>query len=323
MSDEGAFAEDSTTADQLEGALLEAELDATDEYLEQVRNLLSDGFAGVIFTGPPGTSKSWYANQIAIHLADGDPFRLRFLQFHSSYQYEDFVEGFVPTEFGFELRPKHLIQMIDRARANPDKQHVIVIDELSRGDPSRIFGDTLTYIETSKRGLKFNLASGTEVAIPRNLVFLATMNPHDRGVDEVDVAFERRFAKIAMLPSRPKLEEFLAKNGMDDALVKRVGDFFTWLQRNQNEDAHIGHAYFFNVSSESDLKRLWNHQLSFVLDRAFRLDRSGFESVTRQWGIVLPVVAPAQDEGNPAPQSDAGEQVAGDEIPVTQGPPGT
>ena len=204
--------------------LLESELSDSDDLLLIVQTLLRDGYAGVIFTGPPGTSKTWYAGQIAAKLTDGDPARVRFVQFHPSYQYEDFVEGFVPDEEGegFELRPKHLLEMCDQAAQIGEDPCFLVIDELSRSDPARVFGEALTYIESTKRGIAFRLASGTEVAIPANLFILATMNEFDRGVDEVDAAFERRFARIQMDPNPAYLDTILTRSGMPDQLRARV-----------------------------------------------------------------------------------------------------
>jgi len=113
--------------------------------------LLADGYAGVILTGPPGTSKSYYAEQIAAKLTDRDPYRVRFIQFHASYQYEDFVEGYVPRRdaTGFILQPKHLLEMAARAADDVDgKTYVLVIDELSRCDPARVILLALWFLGT-------------------------------------------------------------------------------------------------------------------------------------------------------------------------------
>jgi len=260
-----------------------------DEIYQRVLTLLNDGFAGIIFTGPPGTSKSYYAVQIAAKLAEGQPERVTSIQFHPSYQYEDFVEGYVPTEeaTGFFLEKKHLLNMCQRAEENPGKTCVIVIDELSRCDPGRVFGEALTYIEMTKRGQLFRLASGRILSIPPNLIFLATMNPMDRGVDEVDAAFERRFAKLAMEPSDVLLEQFLSKNGMNEDLRRKVVRFFQYLNRLNNPYCKVGHAYFFHIRDEAGLRRLWEHQLRFVMDRAFKLDPNNHREVSTAWDNIF------------------------------------
>lgn len=269
-----------------------------DELLVTVKKLL-DEHGGVILSGPPGTSKSWYAARLAMSLA-GNSARVRFVQFHASYQYEDFVQGYVPNDSGggFTLKGKHLLELAEDAKRETAMTHVLVIDELSRGDAARIFGEALTYVEKTKRGLAFSLASGEVFAIPPNLVFLATMNPLDRGVDEVDAAFERRFAKIAMDPSPKILEEFLTANAMDPSLRDRVVRFFEFVNHRakDNPATALGHTFFLSSANEGDLKRLWDHQLRFFFEKAFRLDPHGHREVREHWDAVLnpsPDTAPA------------------------------
>ena len=276
----------------LEDDLL-SDIDETDENYNRVLELLADGFAGVIFTGPPGTSKSWYASQIGIKLADSDSNRIRFIQFHGSYQYEDFIEGFIPVDGGgFKLVPKHLLEMCEIAEKAKGKKCILVIDELSRSDPARVFGEALTYIEMSKRGMSFRLASGKQFSIPRNLIFLATMNPMDKGVDEVDAALERRFAKIAMNPNADLLKVLLETRGMEKGLQNRVIHFFQNLLSNKNQMCRVGHAYFYGVKDEDGLKRLWQNQLYFHFEKAFRLDPDGFQEIERNWQKIF-VARPA------------------------------
>jgi 5-methylcytosine-specific restriction enzyme B len=277
------------------------------ELLERVRQLL-DQFGGVIFVGPSGTSKSYFAGRLAMSLA-GSSARVRFVQFHASYQYEDFVQGYVPNDegSGFILKPKHLLQFAVDADRERNMTYVIVIDELSRGDAARIFGEGLTYVEKTKRDLPFSLASGDECSIPPNLVILATMNPLDRGVDDVDAAFERRFAKIAMDPDRVILLQFLADAGMGAPLVGRVVGFFDYVnaRARDNPATALGHTFFLGVQTEDDLRRLWEHQLRFFFEKAYRLDPQGHREVRERWeGIFTPpapeVEPPEAPEGEGA-----------------------
>jgi len=280
---------DHSNGEHSEDHLLPLSIDAADDILVTVRELLPD-YAGVILTGPPGTSKTWYARQIAAALTDRDRMRVRFVQFHQSYQYEDFVEGFVPREDGngFQLRPKHLLEMCEVSRRYQDQTCVIIIDELSRSDPGRVFGEALTYIEPTQREVEFYLASGNPVKIPRNLFFLATMNPLDRGVDEVDAALDRRFAKIAMEPSAERLAVLLDQNSLDEQLKNLVLRFFRFLLSNQNERCRVGHAYFRAIRSQADLQRLWDHQLRFHMAKAFKLDIDSYRNIEREWNRTFP-----------------------------------
>jgi 5-methylcytosine-specific restriction protein B len=254
----------------------------------------------VIFSGPPGTGKSWTASKIGSALASG-PDRVAFVQFHPSYQYEDFIQGFVPNEEGdgFTMRAKVFLQMCIEAAENPDHTYVVVIDELSRADPGRVFGEALTYIERSRRGDKFLLASGQTAVIPPNLVILATMNPLDRGVDEVDAAFERRFAKIAMDPDPAILVEFLDRAGVEETLRRRLRAFFGKVnsQAKRNPLSAVGHTFFINVEDEESLQRVWDYQLRFLFEKAYRLDPDGLAQVEADW---MRMFVPAEDEGEPA-----------------------
>ncbi|HEY1772694.1 MAG TPA: AAA family ATPase [Gammaproteobacteria bacterium] len=271
---------------------------ANDPILELVRTAISDGYGGVIFVGPPGTSKSWYGIQIARFLVGDDPARYRTIQFHPSYQYEDFMEGYVPTGGGsFELKDKQFLELCKHARANSSNLYVMVIDEISRCDAARVFGEALTYLESSRRGEVFQLPSGRTCDIPQNLFVIATMNPWDRGVDDVDMALERRFAKIQMDPNPALLDKLLTANGVDAALRKRVTDFFAMLLRHPNTYCHIGHAYFMRVTDSKSLDRLWQFQLKAHLSKALRLDSAGFESIEAAWTRV--VTEPTHTEATP------------------------
>ena len=185
----GSFADTALTNEEIQTAIRESgvlaetpearstfqelSIQPDDQTLKEVEQLLEDGYAGVIFVGPPGTSKSWYAVQVALALADGDQTRVRKVQFHRSFQYEQFVEGFVPNAegTGFELREQVMLRLIQDANVNRSATFVVLIDELSRSDPGRVFGELLTYMEPSRRDEPFLLASGREVAVPQILSF--------------------------------------------------------------------------------------------------------------------------------------------------------
>lgn len=255
-------------------------------------------YGGVILTGPPGTSKSYYAAAAAEVIVGGDEDRRWYVQFHGSYQYEDFMLGFAPTETSFERKDGPFLEALRAADDDRENLYVIVIDELSRADVGRVFGEALTYIERSKRELPFTIASGETIRVPRNLVLIATMNPYDRGVDEVDAAFERRFAKIAMDPDPVLLEQRLIENEVDAALRARIVGWFKLIneQALQNPAASVGHAYLWDARDEATLRNIWRYQLQFLVRRAFRRDMTLRQEIEAAWDQIFVVTPPAPED---------------------------
>lgn len=289
LDDLGIKAKSTETAEQLDEPEIEL-LEETDEVLTEVRAALAMGFAGVILSGPPGTGKSWYAKRIAQTIA-GNPDSIRVVQFHTSYQYEDFMEGFAPKDGGgFELQKKVFALLCEEASELPDLTHVLLIDEISRCDVARVFGEALTYLELDKRGLEFLLASGDKLVVPSNLIVLATMNPWDKGVDELDVALERRFAQIDIPPNAGTLRKILAGKGADAALVDRVAAFFEGVQQLDDDMVHLGHAYFINCVDEASSRRAWAYRLNPFFKKACRLDKDMLTEITRMWLKSFPHV---------------------------------
>ena len=252
-------------------------------------------FGGVILSGSPGTSKSFFAAAAAEVLTEGEDDRLRFVQFHASYQYEDFMLGFRPKdEGGFAYKEGAFLELVIAADKDREHTYVLVIDELSRADVGRVFGEALTYVERTKRELPFSIANGDEIKVPSNFVILATMNPFDRGVDEVDAAFERRFAKISMDPSRELLDELLTDNGMDEALKAKVLGWFSRINghANKNAAAAVGHAYFATATDEDSLIDIWEYQLKYLVQRAFRRDEPTREALEAAWQHIFKAPEP-------------------------------
>ena len=252
-------------------------LDLDDPILGEVQRLLSFGTSGIILTGVPGSGKSYYANRIAKHLvtdAEADVFRV---QFHPSYGYEDFVEGYRPddgTTSGFKVVDKTFVIACDRARALREEKGlvVLVVDEINRGDPARVFGELLTYIELTYRDVKFTLPfSGRRFAVPANLIVIGTMNPHDRSVAQVDAAFVRRFDQVEVSPSREVAEGLLeTAGGLKASQIEEVGIWFENVQA--MVPFGVGHSYFVDVRSVEDLKLVWRHRMKPVADQAIEFD---------------------------------------------------
>ena len=279
-------------------------LDEDDPILADVRAALDMGYAGVLLSGPPGTGKSWYAQQIGVALT-GSEDTVRSVQFHPSYQYEDFVFGYVARRdgAGFELVEKEFAIVCRAAARNPDSDYVLVVDEISRSDVIRVFGEALTYLETDKRNQAFKTASGEELTVPSNLVLIGTMNPWDRGVDELDVALERRFAHVALDPNPAALRRLLIENDADEAFADRIIGFFEKLQAEDTEGVRIGHAYFLKCTDPAAAERVWRFRLEPTLKRACRLNDALFKQLERDWkAVVTPLTANEEGgmDANPA-----------------------
>ena len=211
----------------------------------------------LILQGPPGTGKTFIARRIAwclIGRKDNGPTEM--VQFHQSYAYEDFVEGFRPTKHGgFVLKPGVFQLFCERARGKPKTPHVFIIDEINRGNLSRIFGELLMLIECDKRSEDYAVAltySDTRFHVPENVFILGMMNTADRSLALVDYALRRRFAFETLEPAYGRLpfEEHLAKKGASSDLVRRISKGMARLNETICGDKElgpgfqIGHSYF-------------------------------------------------------------------------------
>ena len=281
------------------------ELDSDDLVLSTVNGAIdSNESLAFLLAGPPGTGKTRYARQIANHLTGDVPERLLLLQFHPAIGYDDFVEGFRPTtsESGigvrYELAPRLFLEFARRAALQPSEKFVAVIDELNRGDVARIFGELFTYIEVDYRGQEFSLSySGDKASIPRNLIIIATANPFDRSVTDLDDALLRRFWVIELQPDGIFLRNHLETLGVDGNVISRTMKMFQIL--NDTMPAGFGHTAFLKVRSLEDLASIWSGRIHLVLKRAFMHDRPTYESTSANIEQLLST----RENGEPAEES--------------------
>ena len=162
----------------------------------------------LILQGPPGTGKTWLAKKLAYALIGyKDDSKVRPLQFHPNLSYEDFVRGWRPQGDGkLELVDGPFLQMLEDAQPDLDSKHVMVIEEINRGNPAQIFGEMLTLLEADKRNegealaLAYPRVPGERVHIPPNVYVIGTMNTAERSIAMIDLALHRRFAFFDLAP---------------------------------------------------------------------------------------------------------------------------
>ncbi|MEN6542332.1 AAA family ATPase [Parvibaculum sp.] len=258
-----------------------------------------------LLAGPPGTGKSRKARQLAIKLAGGDPKRELFLQFHPAMGYDDFVQGFRPVaikndegeEVGvtYKLAFRLFMQHAEKAQADPNSTYVVVIDELNRGDVARIFGEVLTYLEPSYRKKSFRLSyAEDDITLPRNLIVIATANPYDRSVTDLDDALLRRFWVIEMEPSATALRAHLEENHVEPGLVNRTVQMFTIIDGAMPNG--FGHTNFLRVRTLDDLKAVWLGRVKMGLNRAYMHDRVTFDATAAEIAALLTAAQHEEDD---------------------------
>ena len=227
--------------------------------------LLLQNKKNIILQGAPGVGKTFSAKRLAYSMmGDIDKSRIEFIQFHQNYSYEDFMMGYRPNEDGgFELKKGVFYNFCKRAQSNPDKDYYFIIDEINRGNLSKIFGELLMLIEKDYRDTEIKLAyNGEMFCVPSNLYIIGMMNTADRSLAMIDYALRRRFSFYEMTPGFDtegfkKYQESIGNDKFDkvvNAIVSLNHDII-------NDDSLgsgfcIGHSYFCS-SKPNDINDLW------------------------------------------------------------------
>lgn len=249
-----------------------------------------------ILYGVPGTGKTFLTAAYAVAICDNQPLnktpdkkrykqlcddgRIKFVTFHQSYSYEDFIEGIKPTltngNISYEVKAGVFKKFCDDAR-NKNWNFVFIIDEINRGNISKIFGELITLIEDDKREeLSVTLPySQEEFTVPKNVYILGTMNTADRSIALLDTALRRRFNFIEMMP-RPELlsenVEGVNLRGLLEELNKRIETLY-------DRDHLIGHAYFIKCETLADIAEVFRNKIIPLLQEYFFDDYEQIQKV--------------------------------------------
>lgn len=249
------------------------------EFLEDIEFLLDDK-KQIIFQGPPGTGKTYVARKLAQYLAGSDE-RVSLVQFHPSYAYDDFVQGFRPTltddgQAGFRLREGPLMQAAERAREESTAKHFLIIDEINRGNLAKVFGELYFLLEyrDEKMQLQYQSEDDADFSLPENLYIIGTMNTADRSIALVDLALRRRFYFVEFSPGAWPIGELLRKwlkaNARENmGWVADVVDKANALLN--DSQAAIGPSYFMKPDlDDAYVELIWKHSvLPYVEEHLF------------------------------------------------------
>ena len=258
---------DDETETRTDFTALADELYLPPDFLEEINILLEDK-KQVIFQGPPGTGKTYVAQAIAERLA-GLPDRVTLVQFHPSYAYEDFVQGFRPAPIGgqpsFKLKEGPLLRAAKRAEAEPDASHFLIIDEINRGNLAKVFGELYFLLEYRDKAISLQYTEES-FGLPDNLYVIGTMNTADRSIALVDLALRRRFYFVEFHPADKEigsvLRKYLAKNAPNMRWVADVVDKANEQLQQDERDAAIGPSYFMKENlNEGDVEIRWQHSV--------------------------------------------------------------
>ncbi|RSN31736.1 DUF4357 domain-containing protein [Amycolatopsis sp. WAC 01416] len=277
------------------------------EWLREVRDLLWDD-RQLIFYGPPGTGKTYLALKLA-EFFGGGPEQVKLVQFHPSYAYEDFFEGFRPQEdsktreVAFRITAGPLRELADIAsrEGNRHVPHFLVIDEINRANLAKVFGELYFLLEYRNKSVRLTY-SGDNFALPPNLFVIGTMNTADRSIALVDAAMRRRFSFVELSPrlepTSGLLRRWLAHEGRDaepadllDALNARITD----------PDFRVGPSYLMkrSVYRDGGLERTWRTKVLPLLEEHHYGEDVNIE---RRYGLhaLRSAITPPPD-ADPAP----------------------
>ncbi len=224
----------------------------------------------IILQGAPGVGKTYAAKRLAYSIiGQKNSAQVMMVQFHQSYSYEDFIMGYRPTEHGFEIKTGPFYKFCKEAEIDNENDYFFIIDEINRGNLSKIFGELFMLIENDKRGYKLQLLYANEkFSVPKNVHIIGMMNTADRSLALLDYALRRRFAFIEMKPAFDTAGFFQYRSDLNSEIFDKLIASVVQLNHaivaddSLGEGFCIGHSYFCDITE----KHLNNSALSHIVE---------------------------------------------------------
>lgn len=265
---------------------------------ERIVNLLMYK-KNLIFQGAPGVGKTFLVKKLVYSILKCENEKcVEMIQFHQSYSYEDFIMGYKPFNDGFELKSGIFYNFCQKAKKDPEGKYFFIIDEINRGNLSKIFGELMVLIEADKRKEKVKLAYKDELfGVPENIFIIGMMNTADRSLALMDYALRRRFCFYEIEPAfrKPKFKNHILKYLKIEGIADRVIDRLTGLNEKISDEGTsglgkgfcIGHSYFCSPPINEQTDEEWynaiiDFEISPLLDEYWWDDKCKSEDCKKE-----------------------------------------